>query len=178
LSAPRVALLLALAGCGHDALLGAQCPAGEPSCPVASGSGGTRGDAPMNLDAGPDAVAMPELDAATSGACEAEPIAYRIPVCVGGVLEGAPLARAGRAYTLRLRSNLSTDMVFQVQGMSQCLLSSEQTVSLSAGPNEIEVCLAAAPEDRYVNLTFISGLADPALWDPASLGGELCEGCP
>jgi len=165
--------LWAAVACRHDAVLGAECLEVDPACLIMRGGAGGAGAAPPPavIDAGPID------DAATPGECDPTPLVFRTLVCgLDGVLTDSPKLAADQAHTVHMTSNLSIETMLQVQAWNGCSPAVIETITVPVGPSELELCVPASADVRYLAIGLVS-ISDPILWTPEGFVGTVCAGC-
>ncbi|MET0386423.1 MAG: hypothetical protein ABW321_10715 [Polyangiales bacterium] len=193
-----LAALAALFGCDYVADLGRACPRGEPACaPSVEQSATSDAAAPLHGDdaaaelhdaAAASDAAVSSREGAAGGAPDAggergaasptaacRAVAFTFFACASATeMVGAPVLRAGHAYTLRIHGNYNVPTMFQAQGAtSACTAVQLGQVELEMGAPQGGLCLHPT-EDLALLLTV--GAGDPAAWTRQPVA-EVCDGC-
>jgi hypothetical protein len=188
-------VLLAAAGCEHDAWLGMQCaewgvrcddagPAARSGAAVDMMDAGAQpaksdtvtGASPATSDAQMPALADAGLADAAVTATTCRSVSMTFFACANGAeMAGAPRLQGGGAYTLRLRGAYEVDTTFQVQGStSACSVRMFGNITLIAGEPVVERCITPY-EDLALLVTVVSG--DVQVWMQNGIQAEICDGC-
>lgn len=124
-----------------------------------------------------DAGTSEASDAVGPDACSADALYAHALSCDLSGLRDAPILRANQAYTVQLRSDLSSESTVQLQGWVGCSGAEIETLKLPVGPFAVERCIAPAAQQRSLALVAVSSL-DMAIWTVAGMSARVCQsGC-